>query len=144
MQVVLVPVPAWEAVLENTVSVIRKKHFYYCNREAKSYTWMCGSFFLYYCFFWKAILCEKSYYFRPFSSLPAQDSVDFTTVNMFSVLDLLQMETMVKSVYFNLAPILRCHSNHWHCFSSTGYGRMSYEPQPAVMGPEAPGNYGIK
>lgn len=31
-----------------------------------------------------------------------------------------------------------------YCFASTGYGRMSYEPQPAVMGPEAPGNYGIK
>lgn len=46
------------------------------------------------------MLCERSDQFRPFSSLSAQDTVDSTTVNKFSVLDLLQMEMMVKSLYF--------------------------------------------
>lgn len=99
-------------------SVLSEKNIFVIVIAKPKATHECAeAFFLYYCFFWKAILCEKSDYFRPFSSLPAQDSVDFTTVNMFSVLDLLQMETMVKSVYFNLAPILRRHSNHWHIVS---------------------------
>lgn len=55
------------------------------------------------------------------------------------------METMVKSLSLTLSSIFMVSWNPLtYCLSSTGYERMSYEPQPAVLGPEAPGNYGIK